>query len=142
MQVNVHRLDPKVSLPTPAHPGDAGLDLAAAETVTIKPGERAAVSTGIAVEIPVGYAGLVIPRSGHARRQGITLVNSPGLIDSGYRGEIQVLLINHGGEIVQFDKGDRIAQLIIVGVPSVTWEEVIELGESPRGEQGFGSTGR
>jgi dUTP pyrophosphatase len=142
MQVNVRRLDPEVSLPGPAHPGDAGLDLTARDSVVVDPGERAVVATGIALAIPPGYAGLVLPRSGHARRHGIALVNSPGLIDSGYRGEIQVLLINHGKEPVRFERGDRIAQLVIVAVPLVSWEEVDQLNESRRGAEGFGSTGR
>lgn len=142
VQVNVRRLDPEVSLPGPAHPGDAGCDLSARDNVTIAPGARAVVPTGIAVAIPEGYAGLVIPRSGHARRLGVALVNSPGLIDAGYRGEIEVLLINHGDEIVNFERGDRIAQLVIVAVPSVSWQEVGELTETKRGEKGFGSTGR
>lgn len=142
VQVNVRRLDPGVSLPGPAHPGDAGLDLTARESVVIDPGDRAAVPTGIALDIPTGYAGLVLPRSGHAWRHGIALVNSPGLIDSGYRGEIQVLLINHGKESVRFERGERVAQLVIVAVPTVTWEEVDQLSDSRRGAAGFGSTGR
>ena len=98
--------------------------------------------TGIAVAIPPGFAGLVLPRSGHARRHGIGVVNGPGLIDSGYRGEISVLLINHGEEAVGFGRGDRIAQLTIVPVPEVDWVEVDDLDETARGAGGFGSTGR
>ncbi len=97
--------------------------------------------TGIAVALPPGHAGLVIPRSGHARRAGVGLVNGPGLIDSGYRGEIEVLLINHGVAPVTFAKGDRIAQLVVVEVPDVVWEEVDSLDPTTRGESGFGSTG-
>ena len=142
LQVNLRLLDPNVSPPTAVHEGDAGLDLQARDAAVIGPGERAAVPTGIAVAIPEGYAGLVLPRSGHARRNGIGLVNSPGLIDSGYRGEIEVLLINHGTETVRFERGDRIAQLLIIEVPRVNWQQSDSLPNSTRGEQGFGSTGR
>jgi dUTP pyrophosphatase len=142
VQVTLRVLDPDVSTPSAAHEGDAGLDLAARHDVVLGPGERVAVPTGIAVAIPDGYAGLVLPRSGHARRSGIGLVNSPGLIDSGYRGEIEILLINHGQEAVKFQRGDRIAQLVIIEVPRVTWTEAEELPASSRGDRGFGSTGR
>lgn len=142
MQVTVRLLDPGVSLPRPAHEGDAGLDLGARRAVEIAPGERVAVPTGVAVAIPDGYAGLVMPRSGHARRHGVGLVNSPGLIDSGYRGEIEVLLINHGSEAVRFERGDRIAQLVVVAVPTVVWQQADELPDTKRGADGFGSTGR
>ncbi len=118
------------------------MDLQARQEVVLAPGERVSVPTGIAVSIPEGYAGLVLPRSGHARRSGIGLVNSPGLIDSGYRGEIEVLLINHGHEPVRFEAGDRIAQLLIVEVPKVSWHQAEMLPESTRGERGFGSSGR
>ena len=141
MQVTLRVLDPSVSPPVSAHEGDAGLDLQARQAVVLAPGERLSVPTGIAVAIPDGYAGLVLPRSGHARRSGIGLVNSPGLIDSGYRGEIEVLLINHGDESVRFEAGDRIAQLVIVEVPQVSWQETDVLPESIRGERGFGSSG-
>ena len=117
------------------------MDLQARREVVLAPGERASVPTGIAVAIPDGYAGLVLPRSGHARRSGIGLVNSPGLIDSGYRGEIEVLLINHGLEPVRFEQGDRIAQLMIVEVPKVSWQQMDVLPESTRGDRGFGSSG-
>ncbi len=100
------------------------------------------VPTGVAVAIPPGYAGLVLPRSGHAARHGVGLVNAPGLIDAGYRGEIRVLLINHGDEVVTFERGDRVAQLVITPVPAVVWREVAELPVSERGAGGFGSTGR
>ena len=142
VQVTLRVLDPDVSTPSAAHEGDAGLDLAARYDVVLAPGERVAVPTGIAVAIPDGYAGLVLPRSGHARRSGIGLVNSPGLIDSGYRGEIEILLINHGQEAVKFQRGDRIAQLVIIEVPRVKWTETDALPASSRGDRGFGSTGR
>jgi dUTP pyrophosphatase len=142
MQISFRRLHPEAPAPSQAHPGDAGWDLTSAVPVRLQPGERAAVPTGIAVAIPPGYAGLVLPRSGHARRHGVGVVNGPGLIDSGYRGEITVLLINHGHESVSFAAGDRIAQLVIVPVPDVTWVEVDELDETPRGAGGFGSSGR
>ncbi|MGQ0849827.1 MAG: dUTP diphosphatase [Actinomycetota bacterium] len=142
MQVTVQRLDPAVSLPAQAQPGDAGLDLATRDVVVLAPGERVAVPTGLAVAIPDGHAGLVLARSGHARRHGIGVVNGPGLVDSGYRGEITVVLINHGSEQVRFERGDRIAQLVIVAVPTVEWHEVDQLPASERGQSGFGSSGR
>lgn len=141
MQVNFVRLDRELPIPTNAHIGDAAVDLHSRFDVVLQPGERAAVPTGIAVAIPVGFAGLVLPRSGHARRHGIGVVNGPGLIDAGYRGEISVLLINHGAEEMEFGRGDRIAQLTIVPVPTIEWVEVDELDETDRGSGGFGSTG-
>ena len=141
MQVNFTRLDRELPIPTTAHIGDAAVDLHSRVDVSLQVGERAAVPTGVAVAIPVGYAGLVLPRSGHARRLGIGVVNGPGLIDSGYRGEVSVLLINHGSEEVRFARGDRIAQLAIVPVPAVDWVEVDDLDETARGGGGFGSTG-
>jgi dUTP pyrophosphatase len=129
--------------PTQAHEGDAGYDLHAAEAVTIDPGERASVGTGIAVAIPDGQAGLVIPRSGLAARHGISVVNAPGLIDSGYRGELCVLLLNTDrSEPFTVEPGDRIAQLVLVRVETEELEEVAELDETARGVGGFGSTGR
>lgn len=142
MHVSFQRLDRELPPPRRAHAGDAGWDLTASAALALIPGERAGVPTGLAVAIPEGYAGLVLPRSGHARRFGVGVVNSPGLIDSGYRGEIVVLLINHGDEIVEFERGDRIAQLVIVATPDVTWVESDHLGDSSRGGGGFGSTGR
>lgn len=142
IQVSFVRLDPGVPPPTRGHPHDAGWDLTAAEDVKLGPGERAAVPTGIAVAIPPGHAGLVLPRSGHAARHGIGLVNAPGLIDAGYRGEIRVLLVNHGDEAVLFRRGERIAQLLVMPVPEVVWSEVEALADSERGSGGFGSTGR
>lgn len=141
MQVTFKRLDPELPIPSAAYIGDAGVDLHTRIDFVLKPGERSAVPTGLAVSIPVGFAGLVMPRSGHARRHGLGVVNSPGLIDSGYRGEISVLLINHGDYEVAFERGDRIAQMCIVTVPAIEWTEVEALDDSERGEGGFGSTG-
>lgn len=141
MQINFVRLDGELPVPSTAHIGDAAVDLHCRVEQTIRPGKRAQIPTGIAVAIPEGFAGLVLPRSGHARRLGIGVVNGPGLIDSGYRGEINVLLINHGDETVEFARGDRIAQLAIVPVPAIEWTEVDSLDETQRGSGGFGSTG-
>jgi dUTP pyrophosphatase len=130
-------------LPSRAHDGDAGLDLYAAEHATIEPGERATVATGIAVEIPPGHAGFVLPRSGLAARHGIALVNAPGLIDSGYRGEIKVLLLNTDrNDPFEVSPGDRIAQLVLSPVADADPVEVTELEMSTRGAGGFGSSGR
>jgi len=142
IHVTLKRLDSELPAPQRLHEGDAGLDLVTAVDVVLGPGERAQVPTGIAVAIPEGHAGLVLPRSGHAARHGIALVNSPGLIDAGYRGEIKVLLINHGEEDVSFQRGERIAQLVIIALPGVVVREVDDLPESQRGDGGFGSTGR
>jgi dUTP pyrophosphatase len=137
------RLSDAARAPAQAHPGDAGFDLHAAEDVTIGPGERASVGTGIAVEIPDGCAGLVLPRSGLAARHGIALVNAPGLIDAGYRGEVRVLLLNTDRQApFEVAPGDRIAQLMLVRHESPALEEVDSLAESIRGGGGFGSTGR
>ncbi|HZJ28609.1 MAG TPA: dUTP diphosphatase [Solirubrobacterales bacterium] len=142
MELRFRKLEPGARLPERAKPGDAGLDLRALESVRLGPGERLPVGTGLAVEIPAGYAGLVLPRSGLALRHGIGLANSPGLIDSGYRGELRVLLINHDpAEIVHLEAGDRIAQLVVVAVPECEPIEAGSLGDSERGEGGFGSTG-
>jgi len=141
VHVSFTRLDTELPAPTQAHPGDAGFDLVSAEDVRLDPGERAIVPTGLAVAIPVGFAGLVLPRSGHAARHGVGVVNSPGLVDSGYRGEIKVILVNHGSDPVRFERGDRIAQLIISPVPSVELVEVSDLDETVRGRGGFGSSG-
>ena len=142
MNLRVRRLDERAVLPTRAHPGDAGLDLHALEGATLEPGGRADVPTGIAVEIPPGYAGLVLPRSGLALRHGIALVNAPGLIDSGYRGEVRVLLLNTD-RATPFEvlAGDRIAQLAVVRSEMVSAVEVPELSASARGAGGFGSSG-
>jgi dUTP pyrophosphatase len=142
LRVPVQRLDPGLPLPAYAREGDAGLDLHAADTVTLPPGARAAVGTGIAVAIPAGFAGFVVPRSGLALRHGLSLVNTPGLIDAGYRGEIRVLLVNHDlTNTVTIPRGDRIAQLVIQPVEAVNLVEVATLPESTRGTGGFGSTG-
>jgi dUTP pyrophosphatase len=137
------RLSEAARPPAPAHPGDAGYDLHAAEAVRLEPGTRASVGTGVAVEIPDGHAGLVLPRSGLAARHGIALVNAPGLIDSGYRGEVRVLLLNTDRE-EPFDVsvGDRIAQLVLVAHAAPELDEVGDLADSARGSGGFGSTGR
>lgn len=141
MQISFKRLDFELPIPTTAHEGDAAVDLHARIDVELGPGERTGVPTGIAVTIPQGHAGLVLPRSGHAMKLGIGMVNGLGLIDSGFRGEISVLLINHGSEKVVFERGDRIAQLAVVPVASVGWTEVVSLDDSERGEDGFGSSG-
>jgi len=141
-KVLVRRLDPELPLPARAHPGDAGVDLYAAEAVALAPGERATVPTGVAVAIPEGYAGLVAPRSGLAQRHGLGIVNAPGVVDAGYRGEIRVLLVNHGSEPVSLARGERIAQLLVIPVSTVGVVEVHQLPPSERGVGGFGSTGR
>jgi dUTP pyrophosphatase len=141
MTLRVTRLDDRATLPSRAYPDDAGLDLYALEAVELGPGERAAVPTGIAVEIPAGQAGLVLPRSGLAHRHGVALVNAPGLIDSGYRGEIRVLLLNTDRvEPVRLVAGDRIAQLVLIRVETTEVIEVAELAASERGAGGFGSS--
>jgi dUTP pyrophosphatase len=137
------RLNDAAVLPSRAHEGDAGLDLYAAEAAHLGPGERWNVPTGVAVEIPEGHAGLVLPRSGLAREHGIALVNSPGLIDAGYRGEIRVLLLNTDpAEVYRVKPGDRIAQLVVVAVAAPEPVEAEALAESARGDGGFGSSGR
>jgi len=137
------RLDPDASLPEQAHPGDAGLDLRSVMDVEVKPGERVMVRTGLAIAIPEGHAGLVLPRSGLASKHGLTLSNAPGLIDAGYRGEVVCAVVNlDREEAVSIAKGDRIAQLVIIEVPDVSPTWVEELPGSTRGEGGFGSTGR
>lgn len=142
MSFRVRRLDDRALLPTRAHSGDAGLDLYAVEGVVLEPGERASVGTGIAVEIPDGQAGLVLARSGLAARHGIALVNAPGLIDAGYRGEIRVLLLNTDRRSVfRLEPGDRIAQLVLVRVETPEVVEVEALASSERGHGGFGSSG-
>lgn len=130
-------------MPVRAHPGDAGLDLHAVEHATLAPGGRAAVGTGLAIAIPTGWAGLVVPRSGLARDHGVTVANAPGLIDAGYRGELAVLLVNLGDAPFAVTPGARIAQLVLTPVATVPVSEVTELPASDgRGEGGFGSTGR
>ena len=136
------KVRPEGQLPGAQHPGDAGLDLRAAVGATVKPGERAMVPTGVAVAIPDGHAGLVLPRSGLASKRGLTLANAPGLIDAGYRGEVICAVVNlDPHEAVEISVGDRIAQLVVVAVPEVMPSFVEELPPSSRGEGGFGSTG-
>lgn len=143
MKVLIKRIDPDVPLPVYARPGDAGLDLFAAEDVTLGPGERHAVATGFALAIPEGYAGFVQARSGRSLTQGLGLANAPGLIDSGYRGEVKVIVVNldAAGKIA-IARGEKIAQLVIQKVEQAQFELVDELPSSERGEGGFGSTGR
>lgn len=143
MELPIARLTADAVLPARAHEGDAGLDLYACEAAHIGPGERWSVGTGIAVEIPDGHAGLVLPRSGLAKKHGVTLVNSPGLIDAGYRGEIRVLLLNTDpADTFRVVAGDRIAQLVIAPIALAEPVEAPALAESARGEGGFGSSGR
>jgi len=141
VRVPVRRVDAALPLPAYAREDDAGLDLHAAEGVTLAPGARALVPTGLALAIPPGFAGLVLPRSGLALRHGVTLLNTPGLIDAGYRGEVKVLLVNLGEAPVTLNRGDRIAQLVVQRVEHVTLAPVAELPPSARGTGGFGSTG-
>jgi dUTP pyrophosphatase len=143
VELKVSRIEEGAVLPSRAHEGDAGLDLHACEPAHLGPGERWSVGTGIAIEIPAGHAGLVLPRSGLSREHGIALVNSPGLIDAGYRGEVRVLLLNTDpAETFRIEVGDRIAQLVIVAVAAAQPVEVEELTETSRGDGGFGSSGR
>ena len=140
--VLIKRLDPGMPLPSYSHPGDAGADLAAAEDVELGPGQRALVRTGLAIALPAGYAAFVHPRSGLAAKYGVTLVNAPGTVDAGYRGEIKVTLLNTDSDRpVRFNWGDRIAQLVIQRVERAVFHEVEILPGSTRGEAGFGSTG-
>ncbi|MQB00917.1 MAG: dUTP diphosphatase [Actinobacteria bacterium] len=143
MKLRIKRLDPGLPAPEYARPDDAGLDLYAAESIEVKPGERAAVPSGIAVAIEPGYAGFVQARSGRALREGLALVNAPGLIDSGYRGEIKVIVVNlDADEPIHIERGEKIAQLVVQPVVTAELEEVAELPDSERGSGGFGSTGR
>ncbi|MEP6695613.1 MAG: dUTP diphosphatase [Pseudonocardiales bacterium] len=142
LQVLVQRLDPGLPLPTYAHPGDAGADLMTAVDVRVEPGQRAVLPTGIAIALPDGYAAFVHPRSGLAARYGVSLVNAPGTIDAGYRGEIQVIVVNHDPlQPVSFRRGDRIAQLVVQRVEQVAWLDCRRLPASERGVAGQGSTG-
>lgn len=141
IELPIQRLHEDAVVPARAYVGDAGLDLAACERVELGPGERAVVGTGLAVAIPDGYAGFVQPRSGLAARHGITIVNAPGLIDSGYRGEVQVVLLNtDGAETFAVEPGMRIAQLVVLAVPELELLETDELPASERGVRGFGSS--
>jgi len=143
MELPILKLNENAVIPTRGHPGDAGLDLYSIESAHLGPGERWSVGTGIAVEIPAGHAGLVLPRSGLARDHGIALVNSPGLIDAGYRGEVRVLLLNTDpAETVRIEAGARIAQLVVTPVAIAEPVETTVLSETARADGGFGSTGR
>ena len=143
LRIPIHRLDPDLPLPSTAHAGDAGLDLFAARELRLGPGERAEAPTSIALAIPDGYAGFVQPRSGRALSEGLGIVNAPGLIDAGYRGEIKVIVINlDDAKPIHILRGDRIAQLVIQRIERVEWDEVDELQASARGQGGHGSTGR
>ena len=144
MKINlaIKRLDPTVALPQYAYPGDAGLDIRANETVDIEPLSRVLISTGLAVAIPDGYAGFMQPRSGMALKQGLSIANTPGLIDSKYRGELKVIAVNLDTQnTIHIERGERIAQLVIQEVPVVELVEVDELDETERGSGGFGSSG-
>ena len=143
VEVLITRLDPDLPLPRYAKGGDAGADIVSRIDITLAPGERALVPTGIAIALPDGYVALVHPRSGLAIKHGVTMVNAPGTVDAGYRGELQIILINHDkSEPVSFKRGDRIAQLVIQRVERAEFVEVQELPGSGRGTGGFGSTGR
>jgi len=143
VEVLITRLDPDLPLPRYAKGGDAGADIVSRIDITLAPGERALVPTGIAIALPDGYVALVHPRSGLAIKHGVTMVNAPGTVDAGYRGELQIILINHDkSESVSFKRGDRIAQLVIQKVERADFVEVRDLPGSGRGTGGFGSTGR
>jgi len=143
LQVLITRLDPSIPLPVYAKGGDAGADIVTRVEVTLQPGERALVPTGIAIALPDGYVALVHPRSGLAIKHGVTMVNAPGTVDAGYRGELQCIMINHDPlESITFRKGDRIAQLVIQKVERAEFVEVRNLPGSSRGDAGFGSTGQ
>ena len=142
MEVLITRLDPDLPLPAYEHPGDAGMDLRARVSVELAPGERALVPTGIAIALPAGLAAFVLPRSGLALRHGLGMVNAPGTIDAGYRGEISVICINHDlREPIRIERGERIAQLVVTPVVTARLVEVVALPGSHRGDGGFGSTG-
>ena len=142
VEVLIRQLDPDLPLPQRAHPGDAGSDLYAAADLYLEPGQRAMVGTGVCIALPAGYAAFVHPRSGLAARHGVTIVNAPGTVDAGYRGEIKVILLNTDAtQPVSLHRGDRIAQLVVQRVEHVSFREVTALPGSARGEDGFGSTG-
>lgn len=142
VEIQVRRIDPDVALPSYAHPGDAGADLTTTVDVRLEPGERVLVPTGLAIALPEGFVGLVHPRSGLAARCGLSIVNAPGTVDAGYRGEIKVMLINlDPREPIVLRRGDRIAQLVVQRVAQATFSEVAELPDSVRGTGGHGSTG-
>ena len=142
VEVLIRRVDPEAALPEYAHPGDAGADLATMVDVVLAPGERALVPTGIAIALPAGYAAFVHPRSGLAARLGLSIVNTPGTVDAGYRGEVKVLLVNHDPSAeVRLRRGDRVAQLVVQQVERARFVEVERLPGSDRGDGGYGSTG-
>ena len=141
VEVLIQRLDMDLPIPSKEMPGDAGFDIFAREDVRLEPGERRLIPTGIAIALPDGYVALVNPRSGLASKYGFTLVNAPGTIDAGYRGEISVVGLNTGDEVISLNRGDRIAQLVIIQLPGIKFLEVASLPESTRSDRGFGSTG-
>ena len=141
MKIPVLPTDSMYRMPERAHDGDAGADLFAADDAVLEPGGRVTVPLGFSMAIPEGHAGLVLPRSGLASRSGITVINAPGLIDAGYRGEVQVALVNHSDERFEIERGDRVAQLVIVAVATPSFEPVSSLDETQRGSGGFGSSG-
>lgn len=142
LQLRVQRLDPELPLPVHARPGDAGMDLRARESVVLEPGQRALIPTGVAIAVPPGWAGFVNPRSGLAAKHGITVVNAPGTVDSGYRGEVKVTVLNTDTtHSFRIERGDRIAQLVVQPVAVVDVVEVNELDATDRGDRGFGSSG-
>lgn len=142
IKLKVKRLHEDAVIPRYEHKGDAGLDLFSVEDYIINPGERVLIKTGISVEFPIGYEMQIRPRSGLALKKGISIVNAPGTVDAGYRGEIGVILINHGQEAVEISKGDKIAQAILNEIKYAVIEDVDELNDSSRGQGGFGSSGR
>ena len=142
VRVPIKMLSRDAQIPHTAYNGDAGVDLRSVERIVLKPHERAMVATGLAIALPEGYAGFVLPRSGLAAKHGISIVNAPGLIDSNYRGELKVILLNNDStDSFAIEIGDRIAQLIVMPIPTINFEQVEELTESQRGESGFGSSG-
>ena len=141
LELKIKKIHSDAVIPSYVHEGDAGFDLVSVEDYVLRPGERRAIGTGLQVEIPEGYEMQIRPRSGLAFKQGVTVLNSPGTIDVGYRGEIKVILVNHGDGNYEVKKGERIAQGVINELPKVTIVEVSELSETARGEGGFGSTG-
>lgn len=142
MEVRIKRTDKELPLPQYKHDGDAGMDVCSAETYTLQPGERKLFKTGIHMAIPKGYELQVRPRSGLAYKHGISIVNTPGTVDAGYRGDIGVILINHGKEVFEVKRGERIAQFVFNKFETAQFIEVEDLDETTRGEGGFGSTGR
>lgn len=141
VKVQFRRLSERAVAPKAMSEGSAGADLCSLNTAVLAPGDRVLLETGLAVAIPSGYEGQVRPRSGHAWKKGLTVLNTPGTIDCDYRGQVKVMVVNHGREIVEIDEGERVAQMVIVPVPIVEWEEVKALGQTARGTGGFGSTG-